>query len=141
MWAVFTDGSCWHKDRIGGWAWAVAHTDAMHGRMPYASGGERDTTINRMELMGPIHFLEWLLEEPHFGPSLVLVNSDSEYVVKGASDKSRARNIHHDLWNRLDAAVDAHVEVQFDHVKGHADSFYNHKADRLAGDARKQLQR
>jgi ribonuclease HI len=112
----------------------------MHGRMPYASGGEVDTTISRMELTGPIHFLEWLFEEEHFGPSLVLINSDSEYVVKGANDRGRTRNMHHDLWNRLDAAVDAHVEVQFDHVKGHANNFYNHRADELAGKARKTKQ-
>lgn len=139
-WAVFTDGSCWAKDRIGGWAWVAFNTE-YEGLDAQAvkSGGAEDTTISRMELMGPIDFLEWLLDLQ--GPSWVLVYSDSEYVVKGITNRGRARNMHHDLWNRLDAATDAHLDVRFEHVKGHHESFYNHEADLLAGKARKDFRR
>jgi ribonuclease HI len=136
-WAVFTDGSCWTKDRIGGWA-CVAFTDDDSEEYT-ASGAGTDTTISRMELTGPVVFLEWLLE--HQGPSAILVFSDSEYVVLGATDRTRARNKHNDLWDHLDMAVDAHEEVHFEHVKGHDTNYYNHEADRLAGEARKAKQR
>lgn len=135
-WAVFTDGSCWHKDRVGGWAFVAIHEDDDEELVN--AGGEADTTISRMELMGPLKALTWLLELA--GPCWVLVRSDSEYVVKGITDRSRARMKHHDLWHQLDAVVDAHAEVQFEHVKGHAESYYNDLADKLAGEARKAKQ-
>lgn len=128
---VYTDGSCHNADRIGGWAWvAVDPID----RMALDAGSARDTTISRMELTAPIQALFDIYEE--FGPSTVLVVSDSEYVVLGATDRRRKRNKNVDLWLELDELVDLHEGVEFIHTKGHAGDPGNEIADKLAGEMR-----
>lgn len=133
--ALFTDGSCWTGDRIGGWAYLALDTK---GNTISDSGGDCDTTISRMELQGPIEGL--IAIGLACGPSDVLVYSDSQYVVLGATDRSRKRNHHNDLWDVLDELIDSHNHVEFLHVKGHADSLYNNQVDGMAGDARRRQQ-
>lgn len=135
-WACFTDGSCWHEDRVGAWAW-VAFTEDTE--VPeYGFGAVEDTTISRMELTGPIEFLMQLAERQ--GPSNVLIYSDSEYVVKGINEK-RTPNLHLDLWGALCGLVVQHEHVEFEHVRGHSGSFWNHEADRIASKTRKEYRR
>ena len=134
--ALFTDGSCWTGDRIGGWAFVAI--DAF-GNEVDNSGSETDTTISRMELMAVATGLEEIFL--FLGPCEILVFSDSEYVVKGAIDKRRARNKNNDLWDWLDHWEGRHEEVVFEHVRGHQDSYYNDLADRLAGNARVREQK
>lgn len=133
--ALFTDGSCWTGDRIGGWAYLALDTE---GNTVTGSDGECDTTISRMELTAPIEGL--LAIGLTCGSCDVLVYSDSEYVVLGSNDRNRARNKNNDLWDTLDAVIDSHSYVEFIHVKGHADSEYNHQVDGMAGDARRRAQ-
>lgn len=132
---VYTDGSCWTGDRIGGWAWVAIDED---DNFQTGGGSEEDTTISRMELMGAIGALENLLT--YCGPSVVLVYSDSQYVVLGATDRSRARNKNNDLWERLDTIIDSHTLVELEHVRGHSGDDFNELADDLAGDYRKGRQ-
>lgn len=133
--ALFTDGSCWTGDCIGGWAWialdAFDNDDAGYG---WAAS----TTNNRMEMQAWFEGLDWLYHA--CGPCEVLVYSDSEYVGLGATIKSRKRNHSPDFWQRIDSAIDRHSYVEFVHVKGHGDSYYNDLVDILAGEARKQGQ-
>lgn len=133
--ALFTDGSCWTGDRIGGWAYVAI--DAF-GNEVDNSGGEEDVTISRMELMA----LAIGLEEVFLMLDAcdVLVFSDSEYVVLGATDKTRERKVHNDLWDWIDEFESKHTSVTYEHVRGHQDSYYNDLADRLAGEARKREQ-
>ncbi len=133
--AVFTDGSAWTGDRIGGWAFLAL--DAF-GNVMQESDGERDTTISRMELQGAIAALMSI--GLACGSCDILVYSDSQYVVFGATDRSRKRNHNNDLWDLLDELVDSHNYVEFIHVKGHADSEYNNRVDGMAGDARRRAQ-
>lgn len=136
---IYTDGSCSSKDRIGAYAYLIVCEDE------YVIGpigeGETDTTISRMELMGPIAALKICYQIS--GPGVCLVYSDSEYVVKGITDRSRARNKHNDLWDRLDKIVDSHELVVFEHVKGHDTKDrghpLNHAVDHKAGEVRKRL--
>lgn len=130
--AVFTDGSANYKDKSGGWAWIAV--DALDG-IKKASGHHGDTTVNQMELTAPSEGLEYLHDA--YGPLDVIVYSDSEYVVKGATDRQRKRRVNQEFWKRLDAAVDSHKYVEFIHVKGHSDQLFNEMADELAGNARK----
>lgn len=132
---VYSDGSCWTGDRIGSYAWVAIDGD---GNEELQGGAEYDTTISRMELMGPLAALDWIYEER--GPSVILVQSDSQYVVMGITDRSRKRKINEDLWDLLDAIVDAHELVHFEHVKGHAGDHYNEMVDDLAGKLRKEAQ-
>lgn len=132
--ALFTDGSAYTKDRSGGWAWVAV--DAFDG-LTSDSGSATDTTISQMELLAPTMGLYDLYGA--FGPCEVLVYSDSEYVVLGMNNKSRKRNKNVDYWDGLEETVALHSHVEFQHVKGHADSEYNNLADKLAGEARRKV--
>ena len=103
------------------------------------SGGEPQTTNNRMELTGVITALEALKE-----PCVVELYSDSKYVIDGLqkgwakgwkargwikSDKKPALNP--DLWDRLLTLYDYHT-VHLHWVKGHAENKYNNRCDELA---------
>lgn len=131
--ALVTDGSSSWSDRSGGWAWvALDSFDGIHT----ASGYVPDTTNNRMEMTAVISGLVALYE--HCGESEILVYSDSEYVVLGASDRARKRNKNKDLWAEIDLAIDLHILVEFNWVRGHTGHEYNELADELAGLARKE---
>jgi ribonuclease HI len=129
--ALFTDGSSSPKRRTGGWAWvAIDAYDALAS----AAGSASDTTNNRMEMEAWIRGLEWLHE--NCGSCKVLVYSDSEYVGLGAMDRSRKRNNNVDLWIGIDEAIRLHDSVEFIHVYGHKDSYYNCMVDEMAVEAR-----
>ena len=132
---VYTDGACSGNPGPGGWG---AILDYM-GHKKELSGGERETTNNRMELSGVIAALEALRE-----PCVVELYSDSKYVTdaltKGwarswqkngwrKADKKPALNV--DLWEKLLRLCDVH-EVHCHWVKGHADNEFNNRCDQLA---------
>lgn len=130
--ALFTDGSSWHVDRIGGWAYVAID---CFGSEVVGSGHAFDTTNNRMEMQAWIEGLNYVFES--LGPCELLVYSDSEYVGLGAMDKARSRKKNKDLWEEIDEAMGNHEYVEFKWVRGHADSHYNQLADELCGNARK----
>lgn len=133
--AVFTDGSSNWKDRSGGWAWVAL--DIYEG-VETDSGRASDTTNNQMELFAPTDALRRLYAA--FGAIEVLVQSDSEYVVKGMNAKTTRKRVKNlDWWADLEDATSLHEYVCFEHVKGHHLSKYNNMADELAGAARKSL--
>jgi ribonuclease HI len=131
--ALFTDGSAYHKDGSGGWAWAAI--DCFGGE-EIGSGSASDVTNNQMEMTAWIKGLDHLFES--LGSCDVLVYSDSQYVGYGAMDRKRARRRNKGLWVSIDLAIDQHRYIEFVWVKGHHDSHYNQLVDELAGNARKQ---
>lgn len=131
--AVFTDGSAYAKDRTGGWAYIIVD---INGATWSNSGFRSNTTISQMELYAPTEGL-WAIGE-FYGPSDVLIYSDSEYVVLGSTDRRRKRNKNKDMWADLDSAVDLHSYVEWNHVYGHNGHIYNELADKLAGEARRK---
>lgn len=131
---LFTDGSAWNKDKSGGWAWLAI--DAFDGKVE-GSGGASHTTNNRMEMMAWIEGLNAVHQA--LGPCELAVFSDSEYVGLGVMDRARKRRCNVDLWKGLDAAVDQHDYVEFAHVKGHSDHYFNDQVDKLASQARKDF--
>lgn len=134
---IYTDGACSGNPGPGGWGALLRYGDVEKE----LSGGERDTTNNRMELMGAIVALESLTK-----PSRVKLYTDSQYVQKGATewlagwikrgwktaDKSPVKNA--DLWQRLDEAKARH-QVEFIWVRGHNGHADNERVDRLAVEA------
>lgn len=135
---VYTDGSASVKDRTGGYAWLIVDE---HGDEELGGGSEVDTTISRMELMAVISALDeiclWETKMPEDkGEGVVLIYSDSEYVVKGFMDKTRARRKNVDLWDELEEVATWFELVHLQHVKGHAGHVDNEAVDKLAGEFR-----
>lgn len=133
--SIYTDGACSGNPGPGGYAAILIY----NGVEKEISGGQKDTTNNKMELLGVIEGLKMLKEK-----CKVNLYSDSAYVVNSInngwvftwkknnwikSDKSRAKNI--DLWEELLQLIDFH-EVTFIKVKGHSDNVYNNRCDKLA---------
>ncbi|MCL4109742.1 UNVERIFIED_CONTAM: hypothetical protein GTU68_018469 [Idotea baltica] len=136
---AYTDGACSGNPGPGGWgALLVASEGDTVLKERELSGGEADTTNNRMELLAAIHALEALDR-----PSKLTVVTDSAYVKGGITEwienwkrrgwktatKKPVKN--EDLWHRLDAAQARH-DVVWKWVKGHAGHPENERADELA---------
>jgi len=131
---IYTDGACRGNPGPGGWGALLRY----NGREKSLCGGERETTNNRMEMMGAISALETLRE-----PCQVTLFTDSSYVLKGLTEwlpgwKRRGWRTadgkpvkNQDLWQRLSQAVERH-QVQWQWVKGHAGDPGNEAADQLA---------
>lgn len=131
---LYTDGACSGNPGKGGWGAILMYNDAKKE----ISGGESQTTNNRMELTAVIKGLEALKEECN-----VDIYSDSAYVVNAflqdwitnwqnngwKSKKGMVLNI--DLWQRLIELTKKH-NVTWHKVKGHADNEFNNRCDTLA---------
>jgi ribonuclease HI len=132
---IYTDGGCWPNPGIGGWGALIT---LPGGKVIELTGGEEQSSNNRMELMGPIVALEQLE-----AGSNVLLYSDSQYVVNGItewidtwkrngwinSQKNPVKN--RELWERLDQARNRH-KVEFKWIRGHAGIEGNERADILS---------
>ena len=136
---LFTDGACRGNPGPGGWGYILKHPAS--GSQREASGGEPDTTNNRMELAAVINGLEALTTR-----SRVEVVTDSQYVAKGSTEwmrgwkrngwqrreKGKLKPVKNDdLWKRLDALLGQH-EVTFTVVRGHSGHEENERCDELA---------
>ena len=132
---IYTDGACSGNPGPGGWGAILSY----NGREKELSGGERQTTNNRMELTAVISALEALRE-----PCAVELYSDSKYVIdalsKGWAESWRKKNwiksdkkpaLNPDLWKRLLDLTAVHT-MRYHWVKGHADNEYNNRCDALA---------
>lgn len=132
---IYTDGACSGNPGPGGWA-AILMAGGVKKEL---SGGERDTTNNRMELMAVIEGLAALKR-----PCKVDVYSDSAYVVNafsqnwiekwirnGWKNSAKADVANSDLWMRLIELTNTH-KVTFHKVKGHAENEFNNRCDELA---------
>ncbi len=131
---AFTDGACSGNPGPGGWGVLLR----CQGRERELSGGERDTTNNRMELRAAIEALNALTR-----PCRVRLHTDSQYVQRGitswieqwkargwrTADRKPVKN--EDLWRTLDAARSRH-QVEWVWVEGHAGHEGNERADALA---------
>ena len=132
---IFTDGACSGNPGPGGWGTILRY----NGVVKELSGGEAQTTNNRMELTAVIEGLSALKK-----PCKVILTTDSKYVcdavVQGWAVKWRQngwmRNkkepaLNPDLWERLLDLLEEH-EVEFRWVKGHAGHPENERCDELA---------
>ncbi len=139
---LYTDGACSGNPGPGGYGAILM----FNGVEKEVSGGEKNTTNNKMEMMAVIRGLEMLKE-----PCEVDVYSDSAYVVNSIekgwiyswkkngwkkADKKEVKNI--ELWERLLELMEVH-KVKFLKVKGHADDDLNNRCDRLAVSEREKF--
>ncbi len=132
---LYTDGACSGNPGPGGWGVILEY----RGQQKELSGGEENTTNNRMELTAVIRGLECLKES-----CVVELYSDSKYVIDGLekgwaqswkqrgwkkADKKPALNP--DLWERLLELTGRHT-MRYHWIKGHADNPMNNRCDQLA---------
>lgn len=131
---LYTDGACSGNPGIGGWAAILNY----NGIEKILSGGENQTTNNRMELMAVIKGLEAIKEK-----CKVDIYSDSAYVVnaflqdwignwvKNNWKKNKGQVLNVDLWKKLLSLISQH-DVTWHKVKGHADNENNNRCDKIA---------
>lgn len=132
---LFTDGACSGNPGPGGWAYITR--DTKTGIELEASGGERATTNNRMELTAAIRGLQSIEK-----PSRIRLISDSQYVTKGLSEwmdgwkkkgwrrgKDPLANV--EMWQELDRLRQKHT-ITVEWVRGHNEHPENERCDKLA---------
>ncbi|MCH5166108.1 MAG: ribonuclease HI [Clostridiales bacterium] len=132
---IYTDGACSGNPGKGGWCAILMYG----GKEKVLSGGDPDTTNNRMEVYAAIAGLSALKERCE-----VKLYSDSSYLVNAVeqgwlynwkrngwrtADKKTVKN--KELWEKLDELLIEH-SVTFVKVKGHADNEYNNLCDKYA---------
>lgn len=130
---IYTDGACSGNPGPGGWG-ALLRWNDLEKEM---SGGEYETTNNRMEMTAAIKALESLKR-----PSEVDLYTDSSYLQKGVNEwmagwKAKgwpAKIKNQDLWKRIDELIAEHT-VRFHWVRGHNGHPENERADTLATSA------
>jgi ribonuclease HI len=133
---LFTDGACSGNPGPGGWAF-VLRGPGLSGDLEL-SGGEPETTNNRMEMLAVIRGLEAVPS-----PASVRLVSDSEYVIKGLKEwldgwKARGWRTaakkpvkNEDLWRELDALRGIH-RLRPEWIRGHNEHPENTRCDALA---------
>ncbi len=132
---IFTDGACSGNPGPGGYGVILKYGDAIKE----LSGGEKETTNNRMELTAAIAGLEALNQ-----PCRVRLYSDSKYLIdaiengwavkwreNGWMRNRREEALNPDLWEKILNLLDIH-QVELVWVKGHAGHPENEKCDKLA---------
>ncbi|MCD2195111.1 ribonuclease HI [Actinomycetospora endophytica] len=137
---VWTDGACSGNPGPGGWAWAT-----RDGRQ--ASGGEPDTTNQRMEIRAA-------LEAVHALDGPLVVVSDSTYVVncfrdgwwkgwlaRGWVTSAKKPVVSRDLWEPLITEVNDRGDISFRWTKGHSGDEMNDLVDQLAVEQSKAVSR
>lgn len=132
---IYTDGACSGNPGPGGWGAILCWND--HEKE--ISGGEGETTNNRMEMMAVIEALKALKHNK----APVTIYTDSKYVLQGATEwlegwkargwksanKKPVKN--QDLWEQIDSLLKDH-SVHFIWVKGHNGHEMNERVDKLA---------
>ena len=132
---LYTDGACRGNPGNGGWGAILVY----RGVERELSGGEENTTNNRMELMAAIAGMEALKE-----PCEIVLTSDSKYLTdainkgwieswkaKGWKKADKSPALNPDLWEKLLMLLETH-KVEFVWIKGHDGHAYNERCDTLA---------
>ena len=131
---IFTDGACSGNPGPGGWGCLLRY----RGQEKTLSGGNPQTTNNRMELTAVIEGLKHLKE-----PCVIHLSTDSKYVMDGVTQylenwiqngwkKSNKKPVlNTDLWQELVQELERH-KINWNWVKGHAGHPENERVDALA---------
>ena len=136
MITIYTDGGCSGNPGPGGWAFAVSENGKL---VTTSSGGDAQTTNNKMELTAVINALKFALDK---GEREVTILTDSQYVKNGitqwihswkrngwrTSSKAPVKNVEY--WVQLDS-LNSSLSVTWSWVKGHAGIEGNEECDRL----------
>ena len=130
---IYTDGSCLDNPGPGGWGAILRY--GKHERV--ISGGEKDTTNNRMELRAALEALRALTDSCN-----VTLFTDSKYLKMGVTEwmpnwkrrnwrRKGGKLANVDLWMKLDEEISRH-EIHWHWVRGHSGNVMNERVDMLA---------
>ncbi len=144
---VYSDGSCSVKG-IGGWAAVILKPD---GEQIELSGSERNSTSNRMELMGAFKAIEKAAELiPDCGKKGICLFSDSLYVIKGISHRLEVWStnrfitamgtpvVNIDIWRKI-AEILKDTDVFCQWVESYGSDVHHNRCDILAGEQSRKL--
>lgn len=140
---VFTDGGCSGNPGPGGWAYVLISNGNV---ISTSSGGEAQTTNNKMELMAVINAISSC---NLIGAKKIIINTDSQYVKNGittwifnwknngwkTASKDPVKN--KELWQQLDELASS-SDITWNWVKGHAGIEYNELCDSMV---KKEMQK
>jgi ribonuclease HI len=139
---IYTDGACSGNPGPGGWSALLE----WNGKSKEISGGEPDTTNNRMEMRAIIEALKALNK-----PCKVTICSDSALIINAFNDgwidgwikrgwkKADKKPVENrDLWEEMLSASEKHV-ITWKKVKGHSTDPRNNRVDELAVEAAKKF--
>jgi len=137
---IFTDGSARpHTTKVGGWGFLCVLECGDCDLEFWGSGGAKNITNNRMELMAIIKALEFVWKSSLLG-SDITIYSDSQYAIKGCNEwlanwkktnynDGAVKNC--DLWERL-YRLKKRVGAEFKWLRGHAGHEMNERVDKIA---------
>ena len=132
---IYTDGACSGNPGKGGWAAVIID---INSKLTKISGGQDNTTNNRMEILAPIMALQKIKKKAD-----IIIFTDSKYVKIGITEWIKKWKLNNwknakkkpvknkDLWVRLDNICNKH-NVKWQWVKAHAGNKFNELADELA---------
>ncbi len=135
---IFTDGGCSGNPGPGGWAYVMSKGTEVFR----ASGADRSTTNNRMELLAVINALEEVRKAGDCQKSGIVLYTDSEYVKKGITEwiktwekngyktASKTPVKNQELWKRL-KSLSLGLQLEWKWVKGHSGNEKNEECDRM----------
>ena len=148
---IFTDGSSRGNPGPGGWgSIVVIYNDQnkelgiKNGEVVELGGGEKHTTNNRMELTAVIRSLQFVLLKTHNLKLTTTVCTDSNYVLKGATQwlplwqnnnwKTKAKDdvLNKDLWEELALVLETLPQISWKLIKGHSGVPANERCDEIA---------
>ena len=140
---IYTDGSCLGNPGIGGWAFVIVHPDGLVCRW---ANSQCNTTNNVMELTAAFKALEYAVQ--HNYNCDINLYTDSNYLKNGMTlwihswknnewKTSNGKHVKNDyIWKDIDKMCEKlNGNVNWIHVKAHADDYYNNMVDRLANEA------
>ncbi len=140
---IFVDGACLGNPGPGGWAAILRFRD----QEKVLTGGEPQTTNNRMELTAAIKALESLKR-----PCRVKIFTDSRYLRDGVTKwlpnwlrndfrtKKGKPVKNRELWEKLSRLLEQH-RISWYWVEGHAGHPENERCDRLARKAAQEAKK
>jgi len=128
---IYTDGSCLGNPGPGGWGAIIRYGEEGLN----LSGGEKDTTNNRMEMMAIIEALKWVntksgIKKEDLSNVSIEIYSDSNLLMQ-TLNLGWKRKTNLDLWEKLDTQR-GWLNIKWTWVKAHATNKYNNLVDKLA---------
>jgi len=125
---IYTDGSCKGNPGPGGWA-AIILKNKSEKPFIVVKGREKNTTNNRMEMIGVIEALR-VIHENLLQQKDITLYTDSNLIVQ-TLNQGWKRKANLDLWEELDE-LNEELNVTYVWVRGHANNKWNEKCDSLA---------